>query len=61
MGGRPYTRAREPVAQMVEHLTFNQVVLGSKSQRAHHYDIAREFELFPMDRICGNLARVSSR
>src|SRR5690348_3689404 len=27
--GRTYTRRREPVAQMVEHLTFNQVVLGS--------------------------------
>jgi hypothetical protein len=26
---RFYTRAGEPVAQMVEHLTFNQVVLGS--------------------------------
>jgi hypothetical protein len=28
-GGRFYTRRGEPVAQMVEHLTFNQVVLGS--------------------------------
>jgi hypothetical protein len=26
---RFYTRRGEPVAQMVEHLTFNQVVLGS--------------------------------
>jgi hypothetical protein len=26
---RFYTRPGEPVAQMVEHLTFNQVVLGS--------------------------------
>jgi hypothetical protein len=26
---RFYTRPCEPVAQMVEHLTFNQVVLGS--------------------------------
>jgi hypothetical protein len=28
-GPRFYTRPGEPVAQMVEHLTFNQVVLGS--------------------------------
>ena len=26
---RPYTPLGEPVAQMVEHLTFNQVVVGS--------------------------------
>ena len=28
-----YTRAYEPVAQVVEHLTFNQVVLGSSPSR----------------------------
>jgi hypothetical protein len=28
-GQRFYTRHGEPVAQVVEHLTFNQVVLGS--------------------------------
>jgi hypothetical protein len=28
-GTHHYTRALEPVAQVVEHLTFNQVVLGS--------------------------------
>jgi hypothetical protein len=28
-GTRFYIRRGEPVAQMVEHLTFNQVVLGS--------------------------------
>jgi hypothetical protein len=28
-GARFYIRRGEPVAQMVEHLTFNQVVLGS--------------------------------
>ena len=28
-GARLYTRTYEPVAQVVEHLTFNQVVVGS--------------------------------
>ena len=28
-GARLYTRGCEPVAQVVEHLTFNQVVVGS--------------------------------
>src|SRR5216684_8836090 len=28
-GGRPYTPPQERVAQVVEHLTFNQVVVGS--------------------------------
>ncbi len=30
---RVYTPGREPVAQLVEHLTFNQVVLGSSPSR----------------------------
>ena len=32
-GGRFYIRRGEPVAQLVEHLTFNQVALGSSPSR----------------------------
>ena len=36
LGSNPSTAANDPVAQLVEHLTFNQGGLGFKSRPGHH-------------------------
>src|SRR3546814_15650508 len=42
----PILRSHEPVAQVVEHLTFNQTVVGSSPTRLTNFKPAENLEFF---------------